>query len=106
MNSDVASMRLSIGLFYGKAYGIVIRSYTGKIPFSFIYLMQFFQRLKKSFWLLSSIIYNSINNTETAILVWLLIILSGDVETILVKIVIASIVCPFSIAIFEVFEIK
>ena len=81
MDSDVASWRLSIGLFYGKAYGIVSRSYTGKISFSFIYLMQFFQRLKKSFWLLSSTIYNSINNIETAILVWLLIILSGDVET-------------------------
>ena len=81
MGSDVASWRLSIGLFYGKAYGIVSRSYTGKISFSFIYLMQFFQRLKKSFWLLSSTIYNSINNIETAILVWLLIILSGDVET-------------------------
>ena len=35
-------------------------------------------RCKQGF---SSIIYNSINNIETAILVWLLIILSGDVET-------------------------
>ena len=65
MGSDVASWRLSIGLFYGKAYGIVIRSYTGKIPFSFIYLMQFFQRLKKLFWLLSSTIYHSINKDRT-----------------------------------------
>ena len=35
--------------------------------------------LKKSFWMIGSVIYNSINN-ETAILVWLLIALSGDVE--------------------------
>ena len=81
MDSDVASWRLSIGLFYGKAYGIVKKSFTGKITFRFIYLMQFFQSLKKPFWLLSSAIYNSINNIEIAILVWLIIILSGDVET-------------------------
>ena len=46
----------------------------------FFYLMHIFQSLKKSFWLVNSIIYNNINNIETAILVWVLIILSGDVE--------------------------
>ena len=80
MDSDVTSWRLSIGMFYGKAYGMVTKSYTGKISFSFLYLMHIFQSLKKSFWLVNSVIYNSINNMETAILVWFLIILSGDVE--------------------------
>ena len=81
MDSDVASWRLSIGLFYGKAYGIVKKSFTGKISFRFIYLMQFFHSLKNSFLFHSLAIYNSINNIEIAILVWLLIILSGDVKT-------------------------
>ena len=80
MDSDVTSWRLSIGLFYGKAYGMVTKSYTGKISSSFLYLMHIFQSLKKSFWLVNSVIYNSINNIEAAILVWFLIILSGDVE--------------------------
>ena len=68
---------MSIGLFYGIVYGMVIKSYSGKISFSFIYLMHVFQSLKKSFWMIGSVIYNSINNIETAILVWLLIVLSG-----------------------------
>ena len=80
MDSDVTSWRLSIGMFYGKAYGMVTKSYTGKISFSFLHLMHIFQSLKKSFWLVNSVIYNSINNMETAILVLFLIILSGDVE--------------------------
>ena len=42
--------------------------------------MHVFQSLKKSFWMIGSVIYNSINNFETASLVWLLIVLSGDVE--------------------------
>ena len=71
---------MSIGLFYGVVYGMVIKSYSGKISFSFIYLMHVFQSLKKSFWMIGSVIYNSINNIETAILVWLLIVLSGKVE--------------------------
>ena len=54
---------------YGKAYGMVTKSYHGKISFSFLYLMHIFQSLKKSFWLVNSVIYNSINNMETAILV-------------------------------------
>ena len=80
MDSDVSSWRLSIGMFYGKAYGMVTKSYTGKISFSFLYLMHIFLNLKQAFWICSSVIYNSINNFETAILVWLLIALSGDVE--------------------------
>ena len=80
MDSDVTSWRLSISLFYGKAYGMVTKSYTGEISFSFLYLMHIFQSLKKSFWLVNSVICNNINNIETAILVWVLIVLSGDVE--------------------------
>ena len=80
MDSDVYSWRSSIGIFYGKAYAMVTKSYTGKISFSFLYLMYIFINLKQAFWICSSVIYNSINNFETAILVWLLIALSGVVE--------------------------
>ena len=76
MGSDITSWRMSIGLFYGIVYGMVIKSYSGKISFSFIYLMHVFQSLKKVIlddWI------NSINNIKTVILVWLLIVLSGDV---------------------------
>ena len=59
---------------------MVIKSYSGKISFIFFYLIHVFQSLKKPFWIIGSVIYTSINNIETAIIVWLLKVLSGDVE--------------------------
>ena len=81
MGNEVACWRLSIGLFYGKAYGIVTKCYAIKLSFSFFFLVQILQSLKKSFWLASSVTYNRVNNIETVLLVWFLKILSGDVET-------------------------
>ena len=47
---------------------------------SFVFLMSFFY-LKKLFWALGINIYKSIYNTETVILVWLLLILPGNIES-------------------------
>ena len=80
MGSEIASWKMSIGLFYGMVYGMVMKNYLGTVSFSFIFLTGIFMYFKKLFWVFISLIYNSINNLETAVLVWLLIILSGDVE--------------------------
>lgn len=79
MGSSAASRRMSIGLFYNKAYGMVRRMCLGKILFDFSYLFSFFKFTRNHFLACNSLV-KSICNIETAILVWLLVLLSGDVE--------------------------
>ena len=81
MGSDIASWRMSVDLFYGVMYGMVTKSFAGKISFNFIFLLSVLIYLKKLFWTLGINTYKSIYNIETAILVWLLLILSGDIES-------------------------
>ena len=55
MGSDIASWRMSTGLFYGVMYGMVTKSFVGKISLNFIFLLIVFFCLKKLFWQSSSI---------------------------------------------------
>ena len=49
MGSDIASWRMSISLFYGMVYGMVVKNYLGKVSFSFIFLTSIFIYFKKLF---------------------------------------------------------
>ena len=46
--SDIASWRMSIGLFYGMVYGMVVKNYLGTVSFSFIFLTGIFIYFKKN----------------------------------------------------------
>ena len=81
MGSDLASWRMSIGLFYGVMYGMVTKSYVGKLSLNFTFLLSVLLYIKNLLWVLSINIYDSIYNIETASVVWLLLILSGDIES-------------------------
>ena len=50
MGNDVASWRMSIGLFYGVMYGIVTKSYKGKITLNFLFLLNVLIYSKKILW--------------------------------------------------------
>ena len=71
---------MSIGLFYGVVYGTVTKRFVGKISFNFIFLFRFLFTLRKLLLGLGTNIYKSIYNFETSVIVWLLLILSGDIE--------------------------
>ena len=81
MGNDIASWRMSIGLFYGAMYGMVTKSYLGKISLNFILFLSFILFLKKMFWVVCKTIYEGIYNIETVSVVWLLLLLSGDIES-------------------------
>ena len=81
MGNDIASWRMSIGLFYGAIYGMVTKSYIGKISLNFLFLLNVLLYLKKLIWALGMNIYDSIYNIETASVVWLLLLMSGDIES-------------------------
>ena len=80
MGSDISSWRMSIGLFYGVMYGNVTKRFVGKLSFNFIFLFRFLFTLRKFLLRLGTDIYKSICNIETSIIVWLLLLLSGDIE--------------------------
>ena len=80
MGSDISSWRMSIGLFYGVMYGNVTKRFVGKISFNFIFLFRFLLSLRKFLLGLGTEIYKSIYNIEVSIIVWLLLLLSGDIE--------------------------
>ena len=71
---------MSIGLFYGVMYGNVTKRFVGKLSFNFIFLFRFLFTLRKFLLRLGTDIYKSIYNIETSIIVWLLLLLSGDIE--------------------------
>ena len=77
MGSDISSWRMSIGLFYGVVYGAVTKRFVGKISFNFIFLFRFLFTLRKLLLGLGAIIYN----LETSVIVWLLLVLSDDIES-------------------------
>ena len=82
MGSDIASWRMSIGLFYGVMYGMVTKSYIGKISLNFTSLFIVSLYIRRLVYTLGINVYESISNMETAtyIIVQLLLILSGDIE--------------------------
>ena len=80
MGSDISSWRMSIGLFYGVMYGNVTKRFVRKLSFNFIFLFRFLFTLRKFLLGLGTDIYKSIYNIETSIIVWLLSLLSGDIE--------------------------
>ena len=80
MVSDISSWRMSLGLFYGVMYGNVTKRFVGKISFNFIFLFRFLFTLRKLRLGLGIDIYKSIYNIEISIIVWLLLLMSGDIE--------------------------
>ena len=42
MGSDIASWRMSVGLFYGVMFGMVTKSFAGKISLNFNFLLNVF----------------------------------------------------------------
>ena len=81
MGSDISSWRMSIGLFYGAMYGAITKRYIGKISFNTSFLFRILLYLRKCLFGLGVEMYKNIYNIETSIIVWLLLILSGDIET-------------------------
>ena len=81
IGNDIASWRMTIGLFYGAIYGMVTKSYIGKISLNFLFLLNALLYLKKLIWALGMNIYESIYNIETASVVGLLLLMSGDIES-------------------------
>ena len=81
--TDIASncWRLSIGLFYGAIDGMVTKSCVGKLSLNFLFLLNVLLYLKKLIWTLGMNIYDNIYNIETASVVWLLLLMSGDIES-------------------------
>ena len=80
MGNDISSWRMPIGLFYGAMYGAITKRYIGKISFNTSFLFRILLYLRKCLFGLGVEMYKSIYNIETSIMVWLLLILSGDIE--------------------------
>ena len=79
MGSSVVSWRMSIGLFYNKAYGMIKSTCLGKIIFDISYLFLVF-KLKKTHVLFCNSLVKSFCSLERMAVVLLLLLLSGDVE--------------------------
>ena len=77
----VGALCMSIGLFYGAMYGAITIRYIGKISFNTSFLFLILLYLRKCLFGLGVEMYKNIYNIETSIIVWLLLILSGDIET-------------------------
>lgn len=80
MGSSMVSWRMSIGLFYNKAYGMIKSTYLGKIVFDFSYLFFVF-KFKKTHVLFCNSLVKCIFSLERVTVVLLLLLLSGDVES-------------------------
>lgn len=71
---------MSVGLFYTKAYGIFTRKTIGKLNFRFFLIPLLLKNIRKGIYRIGNFLQLSIYNLETAIIITLLVLLSGDIE--------------------------
>lgn len=83
MDSCLSTWRMSIGCFYNRTHGFRCpQTMKCKFVFNFSFLVQYILRIiNSSIWALNRYLILSVNNLQTSLMVALLVLLSGDVET-------------------------
>lgn len=80
MGNDVTLWRMSVGLFYTKAYGLFTKKTIGKLTFRFFLIPLLLKIIRKGIYRIGTFLQFSICNLETAVIISLLVLLSGDIE--------------------------
>ena len=78
--NDVTSWRMSVGLFYAKAFGLFTRKTIGKLTFRFFLIPLLLKIIRKGIYRIGTFLQLSICNLETAVIISLLVLLFGDIE--------------------------
>lgn len=81
MGNDTNSWRMSIGLFYTKAYGCITGHKTGKLVFSFLTVMTLLQSFGINTFLFLKSLLPFLSYLNLLMVISLLITLAGDVES-------------------------
>lgn len=78
MGNDITSWRMSVGLFYTKAYGYITKQLKGKLIFSFQFFLTCFKIFRIN--VCCEICLTVLHCLELATIILLLVRLAGDVH--------------------------